>query len=84
VLADCLDSEYRLRSGDQPYCVFIAEIAPATPIKLIRLKLLLFLQGSPFFDLSAAADRIGKLEQLKPELAVVLGRARPLSYHRFA
>lgn len=69
-----LDSEYRLRSDAQPYCVFLAEVAPKTPIKLIRLKLLLFLQGSPFFDLSVAADRIAKLDLLKPELAVVLGR----------
>jgi hypothetical protein len=54
--------------------VFLAEVAPKTPIKSVRLKLLLFLQGSPFFDLTQAADRLKKLDLLKPELAVVLGR----------
>ena len=77
--ADVTDSEYRLRSDTQPYCVFLAEVAPKTPIKSIRLKLLLFLQGSPFFDLTAAANRIAKLDLLKPELAVILGRVGPFS-----
>jgi hypothetical protein len=75
--ADGEDAEYRLRKDVQPYCVFLAEVAPKTPIKMVRLKLLLFLQGSPFFDLVSTADRISKLEPLKPELAVVLGRASP-------
>lgn len=72
------DAEYRLLSDPQPYCIFLAEVAPKTPIKTVRLKLLLFLQGSPFFDLAQAADRLRKIELLKPELAVVLGR---VSYH---
>lgn len=59
--------------------MFLAEVAPKTPIKLVRLKLLLFLQGSPFFDLNQAADRLEKIDLLKPELAVVLGR---VSYSR--
>lgn len=70
------DAEYRLLNDPQPYCVFLAEVAPKTPIKSVRLKLLLFLQGSPFFDLSSAADRLEKIDQLKPELAVILGRVR--------
>lgn len=71
---DLQDAEYRLLSDPQPYCVFLAEVAPKTPIKLVRLKLLLFLQGSPFFDLNQAADRLEKIDLLKPELAVVSGR----------
>ena len=71
---DEVDAEYRLRNDPQPYCVFLAEVAPKTPIKAVRLKLLLFLQGSPFYDLASAATRLEKIEQLKPELAVVLGR----------
>ena len=74
LLTDVSDAEYRLLSDPQPYCVFLAEVAPKTPIKLVRLKLLLFLQGSPFFDLYQAADRLQKMDLLKPELAVVLGR----------
>ncbi|ORY34108.1 hypothetical protein BCR39DRAFT_518520 [Naematelia encephala] len=69
-----LDSEYRLQVDPQPYPVFLADIAPATPIKSLRLKLLLFLQGSPFYDLQSAASRLEALPALKPEFAVVLGR----------
>lgn len=52
----------------------MADIAPDTPIKTLRLKLILFLQGSPFYDLNAAASSLESLAQLTTELAVVLGR----------
>lgn len=68
------DSEYRLRPDNEPYCVFLADIAPDTPIKSLRLKLMLFLQGSPFYDLAKAAERLKALGPLKYELAIVLGR----------
>lgn len=68
------DSEYRLRPDDDPYCVFLADVAPDTPIKSLRLKLMLFLQGSPFYDLAKAAERLKGLEPLRYELAIVLGR----------
>lgn len=77
-MADHLDAEYRLLAEPQPFCVFFADIAPNTPIKMIRLKMMLFLQGSPFLDLQAAATRLVALPILKPELAIVLGRvSRP-------
>jgi len=58
----------------EPFCVFLADIAPDSPIKTLRLKLMLFLQGSPFFDLPDAARRLEAMPMLKFELAVILGR----------
>lgn len=78
VADDATDSEYRLESEPRPYCIFFADVAPDTPIKLVRLKLMLYLQGSPFYDLAKAADRLESISALKPELAVVLGR---VGYH---
>jgi hypothetical protein len=40
----------------------------------LRLKLILFLQGSPFYDLASAATKLEELPPLKTELAIVLGR----------
>lgn len=54
--------------------MFLADVAPATPIKMLRLKLILFLQGSPFYDLTAASSRLEAIVPLKTELAIVLGR----------
>lgn len=54
--------------------VFLADIAPQTPIKALRLKLILFLQGSPFYDLTSAASRLEMITPLRTELAIVLGR----------
>lgn len=68
------DAEYRLSSDSQPFVIFLADIAPQTPIKALRLKLILFLQGSPFYDLNAAATQLESITPLKTELAVVLGR----------
>jgi hypothetical protein len=72
------DAEYRLEQEARPFCVFLAHVAPNTPIKMLRLKLLLFLQASPFLDLGQAADRLRGVGALKPELAVILGRVSPL------
>ena len=41
---------------------------------MLRLKLILFLQGSPFYDLTSAAKRLEEIAPLKTELAIVLGR----------
>ena len=68
-----LDAEYRL-SESRPFAVFLADVAPTTPIKMVRLKLILFLQGSPFYDLAAATMRIEKMPALKTEMAIILGR----------
>ncbi|WVW83780.1 hypothetical protein I302_105801 [Kwoniella bestiolae CBS 10118] len=69
-----LDAEYRLEPSPRPFITFLADIAPDTPIKRNRLKLMLFLQGSPFFDLEGAAKRLDGVGELKFELAVVYGR----------
>ena len=58
----------------EPFCVFIADFAPKTPVKETRLKAMLFLQGSPFFNLQEAEERLAKVEQLKYERAIVLGK----------
>ncbi|WVQ99304.1 hypothetical protein IAU59_006436 [Kwoniella sp. CBS 9459] len=74
-----LDAEYRLEPEPRPFPIFLAEIAPDTPIKRNRLKTMLFLQGSPFFDLEAAAEKLEGFELLKYELAIIYGR---LAKHR--
>ncbi|WVQ83199.1 hypothetical protein IAT38_005338 [Cryptococcus sp. DSM 104549] len=74
-----LDTEYKLEAEPRPFIIFLAHVAPDTPIKRVRLKLLLFLQGSPFYDLEKAAERLEKMPAFKPELAVVYGR---LAKHR--
>ncbi|KAK4683924.1 hypothetical protein P7C73_g6284, partial [Tremellales sp. Uapishka_1] len=73
----------RLLVDPPPFCIFFSEIAPATPIKKYRLKLMLFLQGSPFYDLENVVKRLEATEMapLKMELAIVLGR---LGRHRQA
>lgn len=68
------DAEYRLLPDPEPFCTFIADVAPNTPIKSLRLKLMLFLQGSPFYDLAAAGKRLENVSALKYEYAIVLGR----------
>ncbi|WVF71576.1 hypothetical protein IAT40_006384 [Kwoniella sp. CBS 6097] len=74
-----LDAEYRLEPEPRPFPVFLAEIAPDTPVKRNRLKTMLFLQGSPFFDLESAAKKLEGLELLRFELAITYGR---LAKHR--
>ncbi|WWC70320.1 uncharacterized protein I206_104270 [Kwoniella pini CBS 10737] len=74
-----LDAEYRLEPSPRPFILFLADIAPDTPIKRNRLKLMLFLQGSPFYDLENALRRLEGAKELKFELAIVFGR---LAKHR--
>ncbi|KAL1413618.1 hypothetical protein Q8F55_001393 [Vanrija albida] len=69
-----LDAEFRLLSEPQAYPVFFAEIAPRTPFKTLRLKLILFLQGSNFYDLEAAAKRLESAKLYLMEKTIVLGR----------
>ena len=68
------DAEFRLRPEALTFGVFLAEAAPRSPIKSLRLKLLLFLQGSPFYDIDAAASTLSNLDPLRYEYAIVLGR----------
>ncbi|BEJ17778.1 hypothetical protein CspHIS471_0700460 [Cutaneotrichosporon sp. HIS471] len=67
-----LDAEYRL-AGSSSYAEFFAEVAPPTPFKTLRLKLMLFLQNA-VYDLDAASARLEKIGVLVTERAIVLGR----------
>lgn len=69
-----LDAEYRLLSEPQCYPLFFAEIAPSTPFKTMRLKLMLFLQGNQYYDLNQASKRLEELQVLVMERVIVLGR----------
>lgn len=66
--------EYLLTRPHLPYCQYIGEMAYESPSKDIRLKTILFLQGSPFYDLKLAEERLEKIELLFYEHAIVLGR----------
>ncbi|WVR07166.1 hypothetical protein IAU60_004207 [Kwoniella sp. DSM 27419] len=74
-----LDAEYRLEPEPRPFPMFLAIVAPDTPIKRNRLKTMLFLQGSPFYDLEEALKRLELIEELRFEKAIVYGR---LAKHR--
>ncbi|WRT66239.1 uncharacterized protein IL334_003192 [Kwoniella shivajii] len=76
-----LDAEYRLEQSPRPFIIFLADVAPETPIKTNRLKMMLFLQGSPFYDLENASKRLEEIKELRFELAVVYGR---LGKHRLS
>lgn len=67
------DAEYRLLSEPQSYAEFFTEVAPPTPFKTLRLKLMLFLQNSSY-DLSSASARLEAISVLVTERAIVLGR----------
>lgn len=66
--------EYLLTRPHLPYCQYIGEMAYESPSKDTRLKTILFLQGSPFYDLKQAEERLEKIELLFYEHAIVLGR----------
>ncbi|WVQ72620.1 hypothetical protein IAR50_002178 [Cryptococcus sp. DSM 104548] len=55
---------------------FLARLAPDTPIKRLRLKLAFFLQGSPFYDVNKAEERLKDIPELGWERAIVLGKLR--------
>ncbi|KLT38373.1 hypothetical protein CC85DRAFT_289576 [Cutaneotrichosporon oleaginosum] len=67
-----LDAEFRL-AGSTSYAEFFAEVAPPTPFKIMRLKLMLFLQNAEY-DLAAASERLERISVLVTERAIVLGR----------
>lgn len=69
-----LDSEFRLQTQAQSYVEFFTEVAPQTPFKTLRLKLMLFLQGSGHYDLESASSRLENLPALVTERAIVFGR----------
>ena len=66
--------EYLRTRPSLTYCQFIAETAHDSPSKTARLKTILFLQGSPFFDLKNALQRLERLEALFYERAILYGR----------
>ncbi len=68
------DEDYLATRPLIPYCQYLAETAFDSPAKTTRLKTILFLQGSPFYDLTLAESRLEKIEILFYELAIVLGR----------
>lgn len=72
-----LQSEYRLLPEAESFPVFLAEVAPSTSVKSLRLKLMLFLQGSPFYDREMVAKRLELVPLLAFEYAIVLGRVSP-------
>lgn len=67
------DAEYRLLNEPQSYAEFFTEVAPPTPFKTLRLKLMLFLQSSSY-DLSSASERLEAIGVLVTERAIALGR----------
>lgn len=67
-----LDAEYRL-GGSTSYAEFFAEVAPPTPFKTLRLKLMLFLQNAAY-NLDAASARLENIGVLVTERAIALGR----------
>ncbi|KAI5454223.1 hypothetical protein NCC49_004285 [Naganishia albida] len=56
------------------YCQYIAETAYDSPAKTLRMKTILFLQGSPFYDLVEAEKRLQSIDKLFYEKAIVYGR----------
>lgn len=68
------DAEYRLQAGSQAYAVFFADIAPETPFKSFRLKLMMFLQTSTHYNLNITLARLEECPSLTLERAIVLGR----------
>lgn len=67
------DAEYRLLPEPQSYAEFFTEVAPPTPFKSLRLKLMLFLQNASY-DLDRASARLEDIGVLVTERAIVLGR----------
>ena len=68
--------EYLQMRPNLTYCQYIAETAHESPSKTVRLKTILFLQSSPFFDLKNVEERLEKLEALFYERAIIYGRVR--------
>ncbi|KAJ9103369.1 hypothetical protein QFC19_004468 [Naganishia cerealis] len=56
------------------YCQYIAETAHDSPAKTLRMKTILFLQGSPFYDLLEAEERLQGIDKLFYEKAIIYGR----------
>ncbi|WVN88218.1 uncharacterized protein L203_103419 [Cryptococcus depauperatus CBS 7841] len=58
----------------EPFIHFLARIAPDTPIKRTRLKLVFLLQGSPFYEAKEAENRLQAIMGLEWERAIVYGK----------
>lgn len=68
------DDEYVKTRPGITYCQYIAETAYDSPAKTLRMKTILFLQGSPFYDLVEAEKRLQGIDKLFYEKAIVYGR----------
>lgn len=68
------DDEYVKSRPNMTYCQYIAETAYDSPAKTLRMKTILFLQGSPFYDLVEAERRLQGIDRLFYEKAIVYGR----------
>jgi hypothetical protein len=74
---DCTaDNEYVATRPGVTYCQYIAETAHDSPAKTLRMKTILFLQGSPFYDVVEAEERLQGIDKLFYEKAIVYGRVR--------
>lgn len=70
----CIDDEYVKSRPNVTYCQYVAETAYDSPAKTLRMKTILFLQGSPFYDLGEAEKRLQSIDKLFYEKAIVYGR----------
>jgi hypothetical protein len=75
-----LDDEYVKTRPNVTYCQYIAETAYDSPAKTLRMKTILFLQGSPFYDLVEAEKRLQGIDKLFYEKAIVYGRVSVVQY----
>ncbi|KAJ9114999.1 hypothetical protein QFC22_005327 [Naganishia vaughanmartiniae] len=66
--------EYVATRPGVTYCQYIAETAHDSPAKTLRMKTILFLQGSPFYDVVEAEERLQGIDKLFYEKAIVYGR----------
>ena len=74
LLSHRADDEYVKSRPNVTYCQYLAETAYDSPAKTLRMKTILFLQGSPFYDLIAAEKRLQGIDKLFYEKAIVYGR----------
>jgi hypothetical protein len=77
-----LGSSYASSRSDSTFFHYFAKFTPDSPAKLIRLKTVLFLQGSSLYDAELIREQLVPHSKrvLSLELAIVNGKARfPLS-----
>jgi hypothetical protein len=74
VLTANVDEEYIKNRPAMTYFSYFADLAQESPSKTVRLQTILFLQGSPWYDVKAVAARLERIDMLTYETAIVLGR----------